>query len=453
MENRATTEQVTDHIKGIYDILSSKAAPAQVGKPVFEKDLELAKAHGARTLAHVFGARDENQAISSINFGRKSQTAFMPEETRQRLFNLKRMFSDMEIQANYMFRTSNPTVDQMKATPIFRDYFEAAAKAFNITDFSNWIPQAQARFYFDEYTLPYILADEFDTQPMDSATLYVPGILGQLEGKEEGDDATFTEQSNTQSGFTVYARSNVVHTKITEDLQADSAPAIIDKLRREVLAGNARAYERALINGDTTGSPRGASHMDSDIAAASKHFSKAFKGLRKKAFDNTANGVVYDHGGDSPSKALFAELLKRMGNMSSEKSDLLWVLGSSLSTDLVTGAIPELFTAFAFGSTASNVTGAVPPVFGVRGVESQYIREDLNASGVYEAAQTKTCLLLVKKSRFMNFLRSGLKVWAAPSLPSSDLMLMSSKIRHSFEGNPQGALEKAVTMGINIATR
>lgn len=446
------SENVNDHIKGIYDILSGKQAPAQIGKPIWEKDIEVAKAHGVRTMGDLFGHRDDQdnkQSVRSINFGSKADCRFMGDDVRLRLFNLKRLLSDCEIQAGYIFKTGMPSATQIMETPLYRNYLEPTLKAFNITDFSQWLPTVHSRWYFEEYEIPYLLANEFDTLPMDSSIVHIPGVLGLLEGKEETDVATFTEQANTQSSFDVYARNNVVHTTITEDLSMDSAPAVIDKLRREVVAGNARAYERAVINGDITGSPRGASHMDSDIAAISKHFCKAFNGLRKRAMDNS---LTVDHKGDSPSKALFLNMLKKMGKFGSEKSDLLWVYPSSVGTDLVGGAIPELFTAFAFGGLASNVTGAVPPVFGIKGIESQYVREDLDATGVYGSGQTKTNLLLVKKSRFYNFARAAIRVWASPSLPSSDIMLMTSKIRHAFAGVPQTSLEKSVVCGINIET-
>lgn len=311
-----------------------------------------------------------------------------------------------------------------------------------------------ARFYFEEYELPYLLANEFDQQPMDSATVKVEGALGLLEGKEEADSNFFDLQANTQSDFTVYSRNNVTHAEITEDLMQDSAPAIINKLRKEVMMGAVRAYERAILNGDTTdsGTGRGSGHMDSDIAAVSKHFSKAFDGLRKRAFGNSANGVVIDHGGDSPNKNLWRNLLKSLSLFASEKDDLTFIYGPKLGLDLVSGAIPELFTAFAFGGLASNVTGQVPPVFGVKGVESRFVREDLNASGVYASGGTKTNLIVVKKSRFQNYVRAAARVWAAPSLPNTDQMLMTCKIRHAFAGNPQTAKELSVAMGINIET-
>jgi hypothetical protein len=449
---------VSENVKGIYDVLAGKQAPAQIGKPVHAHIIEKAARVGARTMADLFGHREvvEGQPgkMRSINFGSKSETASLTSEERLALFDLKKTFNDCEIVAQIMCKTGNPSTEQIMSTDYFKRHFEPKAKAFNVTDFSTWIPTTHTRFYFEEFEIPHILADKFDTVPMDSATMYVPGALGLLKGREEADNATFDEQANTQDGFTVYSRNNVTHSKITEDINQDSAPAIIDKMRREVAAGAARAYEEAIISGDITGSPRGASHMDSDIAAAGKHFCKTFNGMRKIAF--AAAGampqVIVDHKGDTASKALFAKMLKAMGRFASEKSDLMWVFPSSIATDLVTGAIPELFTAFAFGGLASNVTGQVPPVFGVNGVETMWLREDMNASGVYEASATKTAMILIKKSRFSNFLRAALRIWAAPSLPNQDLMLMTAKIRQAWAGTPQNARETSIVMGYNIET-
>lgn len=454
------SEKIESAVQKVYDAVKdgsgSPAAPAVIGKAVFEKDLEHAKACGFKTMGDLIGQRElsHDHAALPINFGSKASTAFMPDETRLRLFAFKKAYSMAEIQAQIATRNLQPSPEAIMATPAWKQYVEPMCKAFNITDFSSWIPTVNARFYFSEFEIPFILANEFDQQPMDSATVHVPGLLGLLEGKEEADNATFDEQSNTQAGFDVTARNNVCHTKITEDLMADSAPAIIDGLRRGVIAGIARSYERAIINGDTTilTSVRGDGHMDTDIRAVGKHFSKAFKGMRKLAFENSANGSVYDHQGDTASKEIFRQLLKRMGKMGVEKADLKWVLPVSVSTDIITGAIPELFTAYAFGGLASNVTGELPPIFGVKGIESQYMREDLNASGVYASGETKTGVILFKKSRFANFVRQAIRVWAAPSLPSSDLMLMTAKMRHAWAGNPLSATEKSITMAINVAT-
>lgn len=446
-----TTEQKIDKL---YEIFKTGTAPAVVGKPVWEDDLNVAKACGAKDLPALLGHKethDENVKFkASMNFGRKSHTShaagMMTDEVRLRLFQFKKMFHLAEVQAQIATRNLIPGYQAIMDTPAWRDFVAPMCKAFNLTDFSNWVPTVNARFYFEEFEIPNLLADVFDTQPMDSLTVNVPGHMGLLEGQLESDAGTFTEQTLTQAQILVTAKNNVCHTAITEDLMQDSAPSILDTLRKNVIRGCARAFERALVRGDTSGT-----HQDSDLDALPKTYAKAFKGMVRKARDAGATHLV-DHANATPDKALFRKMLLKTGIFGSEKGDLRWVFSSMIANDLVTGAIPELFTAYAFGERASNVTGQVPPVFGIQGVESEYMRDDLNASGVYDGVTVnRSSLILVKVSRFNNFLRAPLRVWAAPSLPSSDRMLMTAKIRQAWNGNPQGAEEKSVIYGYNIA--
>jgi hypothetical protein len=275
-----------------------------------------------------------------------------------------------------------------------------------------------------------------------------------LEGTLETDDATFTPQYNTQASYLVESKNNVVHTQITQDLMDDNAPPLIDKIRKEVVKGLARSYERAILDGKT------GVHFDDDYqAGAANLFVRAFDGLRARAFANEVvvggGEIVYDHNNDTPSKDLFSNLLKRLKCQGAEKDDLAWIMGCTIGHDLVTGAIPELFTAYAFGGLASNVTGQLPPVFGVKGVESSFVREDLETDGKADnpTVGTQTYMLIVQKSRFTNWIRQAARVWASPSLPSSDFMLMSGKARHAFAGITQSATERSVIMGINIKTQ
>jgi hypothetical protein len=442
--------------KGLDGVIESKQTPAHIGKPVFEADLDFCKMAGADTFGKIFGKSVSNKnddLVMPLNFGSKKDVGHMPEETRKRLFHMKKLVSDCEIEAQIRNKSANVNAGMMFETEAYKR-LAPMLKAYNITDFAAWIPTIQSRFYFEEYSIPYLLGDKFDTLPMDNTTMSIPASFGFLDGQEEGDTATFSAQSGTSDGITVTARNNVVHVEITEDLLSDSAPAYMEKLRRDVLEATKRSFERCIINGDITGSPRGNSHQDSDIAALALNackFQKAFNGVRKIALANSANGSVYNHQGDSVSKSLFEGILLTMGDLNDEVDDLLWIVPNVVKTKLITGAIPELFTAFAYGGLASNVTGQCPPVFGIDVATSPFVRRDLNASGVYASGATLTHVSLVKKSRFKNMMRQATRVWAAPSLPSSDKMLMTAKTRHTFTGNPQSATETSCVIGVNVA--
>ena len=447
----------------LYNILASKKAPEQIGKPVFEKDLEAARQIGCGSLAKLFGGKDDKEGGGdSLNFGSKQSTGMLEDDTRLRLFNLKKMLNNVELQAQIMSlkEGGNGAINAkiMEATPFYKNFLQPMLKSFNVTDFSNWIPTVNARFFFEEYEIPFILADQFDALPMESPNITVPGTAGHLEGVEEEDKTIFTEQFLSQNSYPVSARNNVVHTCLGEDLNQDSVPAIIDHIRRDLMMGVVRSEERALINGDDTGTPRGASHFDSDTQALALNqtFQKAYKGLRRRAYDNSSLGggsqnVVYDHSNAVADKALFQEMLRRMKCFASEKDMLRWIMPCSIETDLVTGAIPELFTAFAFGGLASNVTGQAPTVFGIKPVTSQYVREDLNATAVHDGVTVdRTVMLLVHVGRFKRYIRQATRIWATPSLANSDQLLMAAKNRIGFGGVPQSATETSVVMGYNI---
>lgn len=441
----------------IYDVLKSQQPPAEIGKPIYQKDLDLAKMAGAKNMTSLFGKRvgdsDERTCSVPLNFGSKAASGMLPDETRLRLCQFKKLYNNAEIQACIKTRSSHPSKEAIMSVPAWKE-FAAAAKAFNVTDFADWIDQVQARFFFEEFEIPLILADQFDSLPMTSPIVRVPGALGLLEGTLETDDAVFTPQSNTQSSYLVESKNNVVHTVITHDLMDDSSPAIIEKIRREVVRGIARSYERAILDADDSGT-----HIDADTQAGPGNlYTKAFNGLRTRVFTGDtaigAGSLIFDNSADTLSKDTFSELLKRLLCQGSEKDDLVYILGCTNAHDLVTGAIPELFTAFAFGGLASNVTGQVPPVFGINSVESSKVREDLLATGKAAAAPatTLTYLLLVQKSRYANWVRQATRVFASPSLPSSDTMLMSGKARQAFAGTPIQTKERNAAMAINIKT-
>lgn len=463
-----TTAQGGNHNPGdmsnvskLYEMLKTQTPPAHTGKAIFEKDLEIVKMVGIKTIPDLFGKRfrdDDADGISApINFGSKSQTVFMPDDTRLRLFALKKLWSDVEIQACALARSKWPEAKHYKAAPRWKD-FEAAAKAFNVTDWDQWIDTVQARFWFEEFEIPHILMDQFDTLPMTSPLVRIPGCLGLLEGELEADDATFTAQSLTQASYLAESKNCVVHVIMTQDILDDSAPPVLEKWRRAVMDGVRRAYERAVLDGVKAPTV----HIDDDKQALPKTYTKAFDGLRYRALNadtvyHGGSGVVAINHNDTPNKALFANLLKALGQHGVEKTNLRYIMGVSVEHDLVTGAIPELFTAFAFGGLASNVTGTVPPVFGIQGVTSGLVREDLDIdgtdnSGGVPTATDRTYMLLVDRTRFMNHVRQATRVWAAPSLPSSDQLLMSAKFRGAFGGTPQSATERSVAIAYNVKT-
>ncbi len=413
---------------------------------------------GVKSIAQIFGVgeiptngRPGADVCVAINLGDKKSFRHVDADLKAVLLDLKKNIHNAQIQQQIMVRKTMMPV-ALESTPYWKAVVEPMLKSFSLTDFSAWVPTLNTGFYFEELELSPVIDSYFPTYDMASRTVTVPGALTRLKGKLVADTTTFTGQYNTQSSYQMTAQDCVVHTDITEDLMQDLVPSAggFERIRREVAMGILRSKEDAILNGDdSTTTVQGDAHMDSDTAALpASEFNKAFKGLRKRAL---AAGLYHDNQGDAIDLTTYNGLIRKLGKFAKEKGDLLVVLGPSISNNIITGNVPEILTHEKFAGNATISTGNLPRVFGIEQYESEWVREDVNSSGVYAAAQALTTLTLVKKSRFVVGTRAPMKIWATPSLADADKLLLSAKERFTFGGIPQSATETSVALAINVA--
>jgi len=173
---------------------------------------------------------------------------------------------------------------------------------------------------------------------------------------------------------------------INEIAEEDSVIALIPFYRSELPNDLARHLEDAFINGDTAGT-----HQDSDVTAATDHRA-SWDGLRKFGLANTttrqdAAGNPLDSNGEwgAQVRAPIAEMGPFGGNL----EELVQVVGTRVFNKAF--MIPEYRTIYAAGPMAT-VTGAdANRAFRPDGhylVVSEFGRENLNASGVYDGVTT-----------------------------------------------------------------
>lgn len=181
----------------------------------------------------------------------------------------------------------------------------------------------------------------------------------------------------------------------------DSIIAILPMLQEQLGASAADALESAMINGDTT-----ATHQDSDIESVANHASKAFKGFRKYAIAGSLN-VDLSAGGITAMN--IGALRKSMGKYGVRTQDLILVTGVKGYNDIV--QLDETLTADKVNGAARILTGNAPSIFGVRVVTSAAVREDLNASGVYQSSAGEFgSIFLIHKPSFLLGTRRGFTV-------------------------------------------
>lgn len=414
---------------------------------------------GKKHLAQVFGVGEipvdgqiNANVHKAINLADHTTHRHVSKELKAIILGVKKEIHNAQLQQQILARKSLMPV-AVEQTPYWKHVVEPMLKAFQISDFAAWLPTMNTSFYFEELELEPGLEKYFPTLDMPGRTMTVPGALTRLKGRLEGDAATYSAQYNTSSSYTLVAQDCVAHTDITDDLLSDMVPnaGAFERLRREVAMGVARSKEDAIINGDDTigTSVQGDGHMDSDVAGgAATLFNKGFQGLRKRAI---AASNVYANGGSGVSLATINGLIKKLGKNAIEKGDLLAVVGPSIANNLIGGNVSEILTHEKFWNAATIMTGKLPSILGIEFAPSEWVREDVNSSGVYASSQSLTTVLLVKKSRFVIGKRAPLKIWATPSLASSDKLLLTAKERFTFGGVPQSATEKSVAAAVNVA--
>ncbi len=188
-------------------------------------------------------------------------------------------------------------------------------------------------------------------------------------------------------------------TLFSRSLEADSALAILPYVQRKLVQAFVDAEEKAILDGDTDGT-----HQDSDTNTAGTTDARwAWDGLRKKALAQTVVTAT------TSTVANLMLLRAGMGKWGINPADLAYIVGVSAYHDLL--ADSNLLTVDKLGPQATILSGQVGSIGGVPVIVSEHVRENLNASGVYDAiTTTKTYNLCVNRREWAMGQRTALDV-------------------------------------------
>lgn len=387
---------------------------------------------------------DKGAFILPVNLGKSIVNDGLDPELQAKALRVKKLLAKAELVciAHNARNGHKGYTMRMHETPWFQKHVAPVLKAYNITDMSNWIPTLNTAFYFEEFELPLGLFSMLQQFTMKSRIQEAPGFSNKTIGVKESD--TFTAQSRTQTQMIVTAQGISNHTELTEDLNFDSDPKMLESILNDLVLGVDRACETALLNGDTTDP-----HFDSDVTAASTDARTLWKGFRRLALSNSAN-AGFDHGGASYDKALFDNLLAKMDRFAINTSDVIVVHGTKGGHAIRSGAIPELLQVQGYGASTLK-TGEIPMIYGCKHHISEYQRQDLGAAGVYAASSTKTTAIAFNRTRSWVGIRAPMKLWVTPTLANADKLLGTAKLRAGFAAIPQDADETSMAIGYNVA--
>jgi len=306
-----------------------------------------------------------------------------------------------------------------------------------------FVPTLLSDQYMEEIELQKQIPGLFREFPMPSATYKMPMTLNYTVGRKVAEDTELTNTTFNTTDVTYDSEKIFEYFRLPTELEEDSAPAILQIARAQVVESIIRAYETAILNGDTTGT-----HMDSDVTAASDA-RKLWMGLRKKALANSANGSVINVNSAFTYQKLL-EMRAAMGPAGINPKDLVLIPSTLIHTQML--GLDEIVTVDKAGPAATLLSGSLSSLGGIAILPSAFMRDDLNASGVYDGVTVdNSAVILVNIKRFMMGLRRPIRVKAQRDPRAEfDRWQLVAMSRMAFNGAPQSAKEVSVVLGANI---
>lgn len=313
---------------------------------------------------------------------------------------------------------------------------------------SEWVPTGFSSELVRKVNLALKVAALFDrvTMPTDNWTLPVEGAdaTAYLASQATSDTATkFTASTPGTSNVAFGAKKLAVRVLTSKELEEDSVVAVLPFMQMKVVKALAEAQEEGVLNGDDS-----TTHQDSDIhALGASDRRKAWKGLRKHALAlGTATKDLSTFSADN-----LRALRALMGKYGVAPNSLAWVSGiiTYLNKFLT---LDEVQTVDKYGAGATILSGELAKFDGIPLIVSEFQRENLNASGVYDGDTTDNgALALVYRPAYMIGDRRNVTVQVLRELyAETDQDAIIATQRLDFEDVIDATAEKVVALGYNI---
>jgi HK97 family phage major capsid protein len=254
-------------------------------------------------------------------------------------------------------------------------------------------------------------------------------------------EAKFTASTPGTNKVTYDAEIFGIRALTSKFLEADSAVAILPYVTKKFVQAMVDGEEKAILDGDTDGT-----HQDSDIGASTTAAVTAWDGLRKKGLAETTQAITTTTSGN------LNLLRKSMTKWGINPADLAFIVGVSSYGVLMSDS--NLLTVDKMGPQATILSGQVGSIFGVPVIVSEWVRETLNASGVYDGiTTTKTYALCVNKGEWAMGTRMALDVEADDSIYRETAQrVLVGFAREDFQCITSATTDDATSIGYNITS-
>lgn len=464
MDKRKSLEQVRAALQAERE-KRQKAALQGAGAPApTTKDVKAVPVAAQKSLAK-FGCKSFDEIVK-INTADK-KFSYLPKEDRERVKALKEAVDVAIMTANWINMKEKRAEQGLPLVTIkdlnfFHD-LQHAVKAFGIDSGDvgfEWIPTAVSENFIDEYNLERKISSLFLEVKMISDPYKWPVLTnGAVARMVTEVQALSTPQTfKTDKTITFDSIKLTAQYALPEELNEDSAVDQVKVIRQEVIEGQEKAIEIAILEGDTAGAMHYYSQLPDVasgtlISALSDTPEKAFDGIRKRLL--AANATV-SAGGNSVTEGELSAARQKMGKFGVNPMELVYIAGATKSYNQML-QLDDVRTREQYGDAATVVTGELAKYEGAPVVVSEYLREDCTANGKNEngGSNDKSTIMLVNRKRWFVGTRRPIQVLVEKNRTQYDVLDLVSFSRKAFQAvlkadGSNYAQESSGAMVINI---
>ena len=320
--------------------------------------------------------------------------------------------------------------------------FRKAMDTATATEGLEWVPTNFSAQLHAEVTQLGELSGLFDQFTMPTKVyewpIQVSRATAYLMPESISDAAEAVPASTPGTGQTTFTAKKLMARVLTSrEFEEDSIIAALQFIRTEIAMQFARAREDTILNGDTA-----APHQDVDVTNAKDH-RKAWLGLRAYALDNS-------YGTDTSTFALadLRTIRGTLGKYGVHPKNLAYILSPTIYITKFL-ADSDITTMEKAGARATWLQGEADSVDGAPIRVSEFQREDLNASGIFDdATETKSAITVVYRPGWKLGVRRNATM-VAELLAATDQMQIVSTMREDYEA--MHGTDAVTALGYNVS--
>jgi hypothetical protein len=337
----------------------------------------------------------------------------------------------------------------------FTPALEAISNTATVGSGADYVPTILSNNLIERVNLDLIVASLFPGVEMPSNPFHIPGLsvsrVRSGMGIENTDDADIgtADSPKRVKRVTPATRKIELNAKkfwaeafCTKEQEEDAIIAMLEIITEELLDALAADLEDSIINGDTAAAldtAAGFYAVDDPL--------RNFDGLRKRC----PAGTKTDATNTVLSAATLRTNRKRLKKYGTKPSELAHLISVTNYIQLL--ADPAVLTLDKYGPDATILTGELGKVDGVPVVLSEYVHDNLNATGVYDNVTTNRSLAItVSRRGFLLGNRREMMVEVLRELYSEyDTDAVKVSMRKAFESRFPNT-EPTIALTYNLST-